>query len=63
MSEVERHMYCENCDSSCRLIYDSEDNAYEPEICPFCGENIGTMVDEFDEEFLDEEDLLDGLDE
>ena len=64
MSEVERHLYCENCDSSARIIYDAEEVSYEPEVCPFCGENVGTLVDEFDEDFdLEDEDLLDELED
>lgn len=63
MSEVERHLYCENCDSSARIIFDAEENQYEPEVCPFCGENLGAFVDEYDEEdLLDDEDLDDLLD-
>lgn len=59
MAELEREMHCENCGSQCRIIYDSEQVHYDPETCPFCGEIVGTMVDELD----DEEDLWgdDGL--
>lgn len=59
MAELEREMLCENCGSKCRIIYDSEQVHYDPETCPFCGEIVGTMVDELD----DEEDLWgdDGL--
>lgn len=65
MSEVERHCYCENCDSSARVLYDADMVTYEPEFCPFCGEPVGTVVDEFDEDFelLEDEDLLDGLED
>lgn len=60
MAEVERTLFCENCGSTARLIYDTEDVNYEPENCPFCGELVGTHVEEDDdwEELLD-----DGLDE
>lgn len=59
MSELEREMHCENCGSACRIIYDSEQVHYDPETCPFCGEIVGTLVDELE----DDEDLWgdDGL--
>lgn len=66
MSEVERYLHCDNCDSSARIIFDAEACTYEPEVCPFCGENLGAFVDEYDDEDLDileDEDLLDDLDE
>jgi hypothetical protein len=59
MSEVEVNMFCENCGSSCRLLYDSEEVNYEPENCPFCGEVVGTLAAESyedEDEELDEDD-------
>lgn len=54
MSEVEVNMFCENCGSTCRLIYEREEANYEPENCPFCGEPIGTLSSEdFDIEEVD----------
>lgn len=61
MAEFERELLCENCGSQCRIIYDSEQVHYDPETCPFCGEIVGTMIDEVE----DEEELWgdDGLSE
>lgn len=61
MSEVERHLFCENCGSNARIIFDAEENQYEPEVCPFCGENLGAFVDEYDEDDLLEDEELDDL--
>lgn len=60
MSEVEKSLFCENCGASARLIFDPEEVNYEPENCPFCGELVGTLVEE--EEWDDDLDLSD-LDE
>jgi hypothetical protein len=61
MSEVEKTLFCENCGSSARLIFDPEEVNYEPENCPFCGELVGTLVeeeewDELDDDLEDEDD-------
>jgi len=56
MSEVEVTMFCENCGSTCRLLYEGEDVSYEPENCPFCGEIIGSLtLEAYDEEEEDED--------
>jgi hypothetical protein len=62
MSEVEKTLFCENCGSSARLIFDPEEVNYEPETCPFCGELVGTIVEEEDDDDWEELDD-DGLDE
>jgi len=63
MSEIERTMSCDNCGSSCRLIYDSDEIHYRPENCPFCGEIVEfvndddlTEDDEIDEDNNDDND-------
>lgn len=48
MGEFEREVHCENCGSQCRIIYDSDQVHYDPENCPFCGEVVGTVVEEDD---------------
>lgn len=60
MSEVEKTLFCENCGSTARLIFDPEEVNYEPETCPFCGELVGTISedeewDDFDEDGLEED--------
>jgi hypothetical protein len=54
-------MYCESCGSNCRLLFDNETTQFEPEYCPFCGEIVGTLVDEdYDDELgLDDDGLGD----
>jgi hypothetical protein len=50
MSEVELELNCENCGSRCRIIYDPDAVHYDPESCPFCGEVVGLMEDDLDED-------------
>jgi len=57
MAEIERSMFCENCGGSCRLIYDKDEVRYHAENCPFCGEIVGTITDEFTEDEEEDEDV------
>ena len=59
MSELERELHCENCGSQCRIIYDPDQVHYDPETCPFCGEIVGTIVDEEEWEEFDDDGLGD----
>lgn len=59
MAELERELNCDNCGCVCRIIYDSDRVFYDPELCPFCGEMVGT--EEETEEFGDFND--DGLED
>lgn len=59
MAEFEREIHCENCGSQCRIIYDSDQVHYDPENCPFCGEVVGTMVDEEEWDELEDDGLGD----
>jgi hypothetical protein len=54
MPELELELNCDNCGSKCRVIYDTDQVHYDPETCPFCGEVVGLL--DFDDE--DEEDDL-----
>ena len=49
---------CENCDSSFELAYAEEMVSDEtPNFCPFCGERIEDIQEEYiDEDELDEDD-------
>ena len=47
---------CENCESSFEVAYQEELVSQEmPECCPFCGEHI----EDIQEEYIDDEDDLD----
>lgn len=63
MAELERELHCENCGSQCRIIYDSDQVHYDPETCPFCGEIVGTVVDEDEWDELDDDGLGDDEDD
>ena len=55
MPEVEKNMYCDCCGTVARIIYDPDDvPAALPDWCPFCGEEIGTYVEDEDWEELEE---------
>lgn len=46
MPEIELNLVCDNCGSSCRVMFDNEQVNYDPENCPFCGEIVGIVDDE-----------------
>jgi hypothetical protein len=45
------HIFCENCGSSCEVLFDREDDLQQVIFCPFCGE------ESLDEELIEPEEL------
>lgn len=58
MSEKITTAECENCESTCEIAFDEDYVSGEsPNFCPFCGERIEVLTEEYieDEDFNENE--------
>jgi hypothetical protein len=49
-------LFCEECDIEYRIKHDSDDDAFLPTFCPFCGVCRTNIEDQYNYEGEDEED-------